>query len=165
MQFLQGIKHPLLFTDIGADGDITGDILSLIPDRHDAGIDPVQVTVSGPVAEFAMPYPCFFQCCIHIPVKVSGMVTGADNAVIAAQQLFACIATDLTEAVVDVGNGAPGIGDGDDGVLIEGEFLILQGMQHFTRLFMTVTQRIQQIITAHGHQLQIFAQLIDFPYR
>lgn len=50
-----------------------------------------------------------------------------DHAMVLAQQFPTSIAADLTKLVVGVEDGSPGVGDADDGVLVQGEFLIVQG--------------------------------------
>ena len=52
------------------------------------------------------------------------MVPGVENAMILAEQLIAGVFADGAELVVDVGDGSPHVGGGDDGVLIQSKFLI-----------------------------------------
>src|SRR4026207_721660 len=51
------------------------------------------------------------------------MVPGVENAVILADQLFPAVLADLAELVIGIGDRPLEVGDGDDGVLVEGELL------------------------------------------
>ena len=54
------------------------------------------------------------------------MGPGIDDPVVLADQFFTGVTTDVAEAVVGILDGAGRIGDADDGVLVQGKFLIGQ---------------------------------------
>jgi hypothetical protein len=54
------------------------------------------------------------------------MVRGVDNAVVLADQLFPGVLGDLAELVVDVGDPASLVGEGDDGRFVQGELQVRQ---------------------------------------
>jgi hypothetical protein len=54
------------------------------------------------------------------------MVGGVDNAVVLADQFFPGVLGDLAELVVDVGDPASLVGEGDDGRFVQGELQVRQ---------------------------------------
>ena len=63
---------------------------------------------------------------VHLLEKFFWVVAGVEDAVILADQFIPGILTDGAELVVHVSNCAVDVGDGHDGMLIEGEFLMGQ---------------------------------------
>src|SRR5713101_5045726 len=55
-----------------------------------------------------------------------GMMTGIDDAMVLAEEFFAGIFRNLAELVVDVSDVAGGVGDGDNGMRVEGGLVLDQ---------------------------------------
>ena len=111
-------------SDVSADGDVLPRCGFGLFKGDDGGLDPVERAILGAIAEFASPYLPAGDGAIEFLEELGGMKVGIDDAMGSAEEFVAGIAADSAELVVDVGNTALGIGDGDDGVLIEGEFLV-----------------------------------------
>jgi hypothetical protein len=54
------------------------------------------------------------------------MVGGVDNAVVMADEFFPGVLGDLAELVIDVGDPASLVGEGDDGRFVQGELQVGQ---------------------------------------
>ena len=116
----------LAFRDVGADGDVLlGQAVASLQ-GDDGGVHPVFAALLVAVADFAMPYLALCQALPHGFEHGSGVPSRTDDAVVGAQQFFAAVAADLAKAVVRVADDTRQVGDADDGVLVEREFLVVQ---------------------------------------
>lgn len=99
----------LLLGDVGADRDIALRSALVVQDRGDGDLHPVRTSVLAPILEFALPDVPAADRRPHLIEQGRGMMTGLDEAVIAADQLFTAVAADLDELVVGFEDGAIGI--------------------------------------------------------
>ena len=95
-------------------------------ERDDARVHPVEAPVPGTIADLAMPDGAAGDGGPHLPEEVRGMMAGVHHAMILSEQFLAGILADRAEPVVGVGDPALAVGDGHDGMLVEGKLLVLQ---------------------------------------
>ncbi|OIQ87435.1 hypothetical protein GALL_306860 [mine drainage metagenome] len=118
----------LALGDVGADRDVLVGFSPAVQERHDGGIDPVVFALFVAVPDLAFPHISLRNGAPHVEKEFRRMVAGFENAVVLPEQLFTAVSADLAEFVVDVGDLAGLVGDGDDGMQIECELLILEQM-------------------------------------
>ena len=125
-QFAVRQNRHLLLTlgDVGTDRHVPGGFALLVDKRHDGGGYPVQAAILGAVADIALPDLAVGDGLIQVDEKIQGVGAGIEQAVVLPQKLFARVVADGAKLVVDIGNGAPHIGHGNDGVLIQCKFLV-----------------------------------------
>jgi hypothetical protein len=109
--------------DVDADRDVFGDRAGVVAEGDDRAVDPVVGAVLGAVADLAVPDFAGGDGAVHVGEEGLGVVAGVEEAVVLAEEFFAGVAGDPAEAVVGVGDAAAGVGDGDDRVLVDGEFV------------------------------------------
>ena len=112
--------------DVGADGHVLVGAAIVIQKRHDGGGYPVQAAILGAVADFSGPHLAGADAAPHLGEESSRMKAGIDQVVALPLQLVEGVAADLAEFVVGVGNDTVAVGNADDGMLVEGEFLVFQ---------------------------------------
>ncbi|OIQ63254.1 hypothetical protein GALL_552050 [mine drainage metagenome] len=98
----------------------------LADEGHDGRIHPVVAPILRPVLDLPLPHPPRQDRLPELGHEDAGMVARIDDAVVLAQQLLPGILRDGAELVVHVGDPPPGVGDGDDGVLVQRPLEILQ---------------------------------------
>ena len=86
----------------------------------------IEVAVLGPVADLALPSPAGFDGPPHLGEEFSGMQAGVDDVVASTKKFLTPVTADFAEPVVGVSDDATGVGDADDGVLIQRELLVFQ---------------------------------------
>ncbi|CAI8787315.1 hypothetical protein EMIT051CA3_11249 [Pseudomonas chlororaphis] len=123
---LQRVQQAPFFADIEADRHIALDSASgLIEQGHNGAVDPIQGPILGPVADLALPDLAQGNGAPHGAEEFGRMQAGAKDPVIGAQQLFAAIAGNRTELVVDVSDPAGQVGLGKNSGCIHGPAVFL----------------------------------------
>jgi hypothetical protein len=92
--------------------------------RDDGGVYPVDRSIFSPVLDFAVSNIPIGNGAVHRSKEVPGVVAGVEDAMILADQIVPGIFTDGAEFFVDLSNRALYVGNRDNGVLIESDFLI-----------------------------------------
>lgn len=106
--------------DVVADRDVAADLAPVVLIGDDRGVDPVERAVPGLVADLAAPDVAARDGPPHLDEERPRVMARVDDVVALADQLLPPVAADAAERVVDVGDPAGAVGDGDDGVLVEG---------------------------------------------
>ena len=116
----------LELADVGADRDVFFRCAVGPEEGHDGGVQPVILTRLVAVFDFVSPGLAAEQRLVHRAPVAVGAVAGADDAMVVADQFLAPVSADLHKGVVDVVDRALGVGDRNDGVLVERRFLLHQ---------------------------------------
>ena len=82
--------------------------------------------VLGAIANFALPNFALGNGGPQIAEKFLGMKPGIDDAMVLAEQFLAGIFGNLAKLIVDVGNAPARVGDGHDGMGVQGRFQVAQ---------------------------------------
>src|SRR3546814_5432152 len=97
---LQRMQQLTLLADIKTNRQVALDLTGRIVDhRHQGGIDPMQRTVLGPVADLTLPDLPQGDGAPHGAEELTRVLTGVDQTMVSPQQLFARVAKKLTELV------------------------------------------------------------------
>ena len=140
----------LRFGDVGADGDVLLRLAVVTEERHDGRVDPVDLAALLAVAQFAVPHAAARDGPPHVAEHLRRMHAGVDDAVVLPEQFLALVTAQFAEAVVGVVDGAGGVGDADDGVLVERELLVVQ----FAAPHFTLAHQLGQLL---GQQFEVIA--------
>ena len=116
----------LALRDVGADGDVLPRFSGVVEKRTDGRFDPVKRPVFRPVPNLAPPHLAATDRRPKVAEKFLGVGARVDDAVVLAEEFLAGKLGDGAELVVDVGDAAGGVGDGDDRMFVEGGFDIVQ---------------------------------------
>jgi hypothetical protein len=87
--------------------------------RHDGGVDPVERAGFGAVADLAAPLGATSDGGPEAGEERPVVMAGAEDVVVASNQLLLGIAADAAEAGIGVENGAVAVGGRHDGVVVE----------------------------------------------
>ena len=125
----------LALGDIRTNGDVLLRLSVLTEEGDDGSLHPVKVAILGLVTDFALPDSAAREGLIHRLEEAVRMFAGIYERMILSQQLLAGVTADFAKLVVDVGDFAPHIGSGDNGMLIQSIFLQAQLIQCTVRAF------------------------------
>jgi hypothetical protein len=150
----------LALGDIGADGDVLARFTALVEEGVDRGVDPIDRSIPGAVADFALPDPALGNGGPQVAEEVLGMKPGVDDAVVLAEKLLPGVFGNLAELVVDVGNAPLNVRDGDDGVCVKGRLVLHQEAGIRLSLGKTGELRLQRLHAFHQLVVRILRLLV-----
>ncbi|MNO85194.1 hypothetical protein D3C76_765590 [compost metagenome] len=123
---LQGMQQLALLRDVKADRHILAHLACQRIDQwHHGAVDPVQRTVLGPVADFALPHPPGDQSPPHADKERRFMQPGIEDAVVGPQQFFTAVARDAAELLIDVGDVPTQVGFRKDCGRVHGRAIVI----------------------------------------
>lgn len=111
----QGLQSLDVFGDVKADGDIADRASGVVELRDNGGVDPVEASGLGAIADGPRPGAALRDRAIHLREEGAVVNAGVEDAMIGADQVLAPVAADLAEKVVAVNDVAGDVGAGDDG--------------------------------------------------
>ena len=122
----QGVLGLLPLGDVGPDGhELDG--RAVLPEKgHDGGVHPVVGAVLGAIPDFPLPHAPGEDGLPELRHEGLRVEARVDDPVVLAEQFLPGVLGDGAELLVHVGDAALGIGDGDDGVLVQGTLEILE---------------------------------------
>ena len=116
----------LALGNVGPNGDVLLRPTRGPKQRHDGGTDPIVTPILMPVLDVATPDLALLNGLPQVLEKRRRVVAAVDDPVVKAQQLLPREPADVAEPIIGVGDVALGVGDADNGMLIEREFLVGQ---------------------------------------
>ena len=114
----------LAFGDIRPDSHVLSRLTLPAHEGNNGCINPVNRAVFSPVLDLAVPDFAVGDACVHLLEEFFRMVAGVEDAVVLPNQLIFGKFADTAELVVDIGDRAPDVGYGHDGMLVERELLV-----------------------------------------
>ena len=114
----------LAFADVGPNRDVLGRPAVGPEQRHDGGTHPVLPPILVPVLDFATPNLALLNGLPQLLEKHRRVETAIDDPVVHAQQFFTRKPADGAEPVIGIGDVALGVGDADNGMLVQCELLV-----------------------------------------
>src|SRR5205085_2826926 len=124
--FLKSFFVFLARGDICADRHVLDWLASLIQERKNGRVHPIERSILGAIADLTVPYFSMGDYGPKVAKELPGMIARVDNAMILTEQFFAGIFRNRAELVIDIGNPPRRVGNRHNRMLVQSRLNIAQ---------------------------------------